>query len=195
MSDFVINPFTGQFDQTGSGGGGGGDVSGPGLSVIGDIATWADITGTTLADSGVAFTTDGSLAANSDNLVPTEKAVKTYVDAHSGQITWNNVTSASATMAPRNGYAANRATQVSLSLPLAGGTQFGNTISVMAVGAGGFRITQNAGQSIIVGIDQSTVGVGGYIEATTPTDAITLVCGPDDLTWRALSSFGNLTVV
>lgn len=58
----------------------GGDVSGPGLSVVGDIATWNNITGTLLADSGVSISTDGTLAANSDTLVSTQKAVKTYID-------------------------------------------------------------------------------------------------------------------
>ena len=75
---FKWNPFTSNFDDAGVGGAG--DVVGPGLSVIGDIATWADITGTELADSGVSFSTDGTLAANSDALVSTQKAVKTYAD-------------------------------------------------------------------------------------------------------------------
>lgn len=55
MAQYVYNPFTNNLDAVGSGGGGGGNVSGPGTSVVGDIATWADTTGTTLADSGVAF--------------------------------------------------------------------------------------------------------------------------------------------
>ena len=60
--------------------GGGGDVVGPGSSTTGDIVIFADTTGKLLADSGIAFTTDGTLAANSDALIPTEKAIKTYVD-------------------------------------------------------------------------------------------------------------------
>lgn len=76
---FKYNPFTHKLDIV-SASGGGGDVSGPGLSVVGDIATWADIMGTSLADSGKSFSTDGTLAANSDNLIPTQKAVKTYAD-------------------------------------------------------------------------------------------------------------------
>lgn len=63
-----------------SSGGGGGNVSGPGLSVVGDIAIWDDVTGTTLADSGVSISTDGTLSANSNALVPTQQAVKTYAD-------------------------------------------------------------------------------------------------------------------
>lgn len=86
MVQFVQNPFTRQLDATGTSSGG--TVVGPGVSVVGDIATWGDITGTTLADSGVSISTDGTLAANSDTLVSTQKAVKTYVDnSVSGSIT------------------------------------------------------------------------------------------------------------
>jgi hypothetical protein len=45
----------------------------------GDL-TKSDASGN-IVDAGVATTTDGTLAANSDGLVPTEKAVKTYVDS------------------------------------------------------------------------------------------------------------------
>jgi len=45
-----------QIQSTGSGGGGGtGNVSGPGSSTVGDIVTWNNTTGTLVADSGVAF--------------------------------------------------------------------------------------------------------------------------------------------
>ena len=46
-----------------SGGSGGGDVTGPGTSVVGNIASWADTAGTAITDSGVAFSslmTEGS---------------------------------------------------------------------------------------------------------------------------------------
>lgn len=70
-----------------------GDVQGPGLSVVGDIVTWNDITGTTVADSAVSISTDGTMAANSDALVPTQKAVVTYVGtATSGSITGTTTT-------------------------------------------------------------------------------------------------------
>lgn len=55
-------------------------VAGPAVSVAGDVATFADTTGALLADSGKAHSIDGTLAANSDALVPTQKAVKTYAD-------------------------------------------------------------------------------------------------------------------
>lgn len=45
------------------------------------------VTPKALADSGIVKSTDGTLASNSDSKVPTEKAVKTYVDVSSGSKT------------------------------------------------------------------------------------------------------------
>jgi hypothetical protein len=52
----------------------------PGTTVTGDVVLWNDTVGGTLSDSGIKVTTDGTLAANSNVLLPTEQAVKTYAD-------------------------------------------------------------------------------------------------------------------
>lgn len=70
----TITPLSG-------GGGGSGDVVGPASSVDNNIATFSGLTGKVIQDSGKAFSIDGTLASNSDNKIPTEKAVKTYADA------------------------------------------------------------------------------------------------------------------
>jgi hypothetical protein len=57
-----------------------GDVTGPGSSTSGDIATFNGTTGKIIQDSGKSHSTDGTFAGNSDALIPTQKAVKTYVD-------------------------------------------------------------------------------------------------------------------
>ncbi len=54
-------------------------VTGPGTSVSGNIATFNGTTGDIISDSGKTFSIDGSMAANSDDLVPTQKAVVTQV--------------------------------------------------------------------------------------------------------------------
>jgi hypothetical protein len=64
-------------------GDGTGDVVGPAGATSGNIATFSGTTGKSIADSGKAFDTDGALAADSDNKIPTQKAVKAYVDANS----------------------------------------------------------------------------------------------------------------
>lgn len=52
----------------------------PGSSTNGNVATFNGTSGKSVQDSGKAHSIDGTLAANSDNKIPTEKAVKTYVD-------------------------------------------------------------------------------------------------------------------
>lgn len=61
-----------------------GAVTGPASATSGRIATFNGATGKIIQDGGAAISTDGTLATNSDAKVATEKAVKTYVDAHVG---------------------------------------------------------------------------------------------------------------
>jgi len=58
----------------------GGAVTGVPSTVIGDFAMWDDITATTINDTGLSLSTDGSFAGNSDSLIPSQKAAKTYTD-------------------------------------------------------------------------------------------------------------------
>ena len=60
---------------------------------------WTTKTGDIILDSGASiseFSTDGTLAGNSDTAVPTEKAVKTYVDASAGGGAWTLISSTTA---------------------------------------------------------------------------------------------------
>lgn len=57
-----------------------GTVNGPVSSVAHHLAGFANTSGGLLEDSGVAVSTDTTLASNSDAKLPTEKAVKAYVD-------------------------------------------------------------------------------------------------------------------
>jgi len=63
-----------------SSGGGTGDVVGPASATNNDLAAFDGTTGKLIKDSGVAPSTDGTFAANSDALLPTQKATKTYTD-------------------------------------------------------------------------------------------------------------------
>lgn len=55
---------------------------GPATATGDNIVLFDGATGELIKDSGKAHSTDGTLASNSDAKVPTEKAVKTYVDAN-----------------------------------------------------------------------------------------------------------------
>ena len=66
-------------------GGGGGGVTGPGSSVLGNIATWADTSGDSLADSGVAIT---SFFIN-DAMVTTQTVISISTTGGTVNIEWN----------------------------------------------------------------------------------------------------------
>ncbi|MFD1985897.1 DUF2793 domain-containing protein [Mesorhizobium newzealandense] len=80
-----------------AGGGGAGDVVGPGSAVNNNIALFDTTTGKLIKDSGVAISTDGTFASNSDAKVTTEKGVKTYVDGKVTGLSWKQAVRAATT--------------------------------------------------------------------------------------------------
>jgi hypothetical protein len=117
-----------------------------------------------------------------------------FVSIISSGFTWNNVTGASATLAAENGYQANNAGLVTLTLPTTASSTFGDTIKIMGLGAGGWTIAQLAGQQIQFGSSGTTVGVGGSLASTNRYDAVEIVYSTTSGLWRVVSSVGNLTV-
>lgn len=116
------------------------------------------------------------------------------LNAIGGALTWTDVTGTSATMAINNGYLADNAGLVTLTLPSTA-TQF-SVIAVAGIGAGGWTIAQNANQKIIFGNKTSTTGVGGSIASTNANDCVYMLAtvGGASTTWTILSSVGNITV-
>lgn len=76
---------------------GNGDVTGPSGATPGDFVQFADGTGKVIQDGGLSLTTDGTLAAASDLLIPSENAVKTYVDSKVLHFADNEVVAGSGT--------------------------------------------------------------------------------------------------
>jgi hypothetical protein len=108
--------------------------------------------------------------------------------------TWNEITGTSATIAVNNGYVANNAALVTLTLP--GTAAFGTIIEVASKGAGGWRISQNALQSIKFGNISTTVGTFGYLQSVAGIhDSIRILCITANTTWTVLSVQGNITVI
>jgi hypothetical protein len=142
------------------------------------------------------LTTDVTLGANSDVLVPSEKAIKTYVDAAiiagAGEFVWNQVTT-SQVMLVKNGYVTNNSSVVTLTLPPT--SVFGDLIEVAGKGAGGWAIVQNAGQQIHAGNLNTTLGVGGSLSSTLTFDNVKLLCITDNTDWEVINIEGNITVV
>jgi len=117
----------------------------------------------------------------------------TITIATTNGIAWNEVTGTSQSMAVDNGYIANNAALVTLTLPST--AVVGDRVRIAGKGAGGWRCGQNAGQTINFGSTATTAGTGGYIDSTNRYDALELLCITANTTWVALSSVGNLNVV
>ena len=98
----------------------------------------------------------------------------------------------STTMASNSVYITNNAAQVSLLLPAT--SVVGDRLQIVGKGAGGWRITQNAGQQIHIGQNASTVGVAGYVESTAQFNSVNIMCTVANTTWTNQSSpQGSLT--
>jgi hypothetical protein len=108
-------------------------------------------------------------------------------------MTWSRIT-ASQTLAVNNGYfCVSPGGALSLALPAT--SNIGDEIEIALKGATSFTVTQGAGQSIEIGNQITTVGVGGSLTSTQQGDVLRMVCMNTNLIWQIMSSIGNLTVV
>jgi hypothetical protein len=96
-------------------------------------------------------------------------------------------------MSVKNGYIANNASLVTMTLPASAAV--GDILRVAGLGVGGWKIAQNASQVIHFGESDTTTGTGGSLASTHKYDAIHLVCVATNNQFVVLSSVGNITVV
>lgn len=173
---YRINPFSGDFDR----------VQGPGT---GTAAIEFD------SDSGSANPTGAGVItiAGGTGITTSASGSTVTIDASGMAVTWNEETGTSANMAVGNGYIANNAGLVTLTLPST--ASIGDSVQVVGKGAGLFRIAQNAGQTIHYIASNTTTGVGGSLTAVEQYAAIELVCITANTDWAVLDSAGNFTVV
>lgn len=119
--------------------------------------------------------------------------VVTIIVSASG-MTWNVITSADNVkqILVENGYITKGGTACILILPPA--ANIGDTFTIVGYG-NLWQVTQNAGQTIFFGSQQTTAGVGGSLTATMIKDRIEVVCVTANTEFEVVSSIGNLTVV
>ena len=110
-----------------------------------------------------------------------------------GGFTWNEVTGTSDTLAVQNGYIANNAGLVTLTLPATG--SLGDTIQVVGKGSGLFKIAKNAGQTINFSSSSTTTGASGSITSIEQFAGLELICTTANTGWTAVDSIGNFTIV
>ncbi len=143
-------------------------------------ATTADPAFATLTSSGGTITfTPG---ANTLNL---ESAVTPGT-------TWQEVTGP-ANMVANNGYIANNAgTRVEVTIPVT--VALGAVFEVANKGAAGWKIIQQAGQSIRFGFLTSTGGATGFIQSSEVNNCVKIVCITANTEFMVVTAVGNITV-
>lgn len=106
--------------------------------------------------------------------------------------TWIVVTGTTQAMAVNTGYVSNNASLVTLTLPATAAV--GSIIQIQGLGAGGWKIAQNASQLIHIGSQVTTTGVTGFLSSTNQYDSLTLLCVVANTTWCVLGAAqGNIT--
>lgn len=109
-----------------------------------------------------------------------------------GAFSW--VVTAGGTAGVNTGYfTSNGASLVTITLPAVAAV--GDTIRISGLATGGWKLAQQAGQSVNIGSSTTTIGVGGSLASTAQFDAIEIVCCVANTTFNIVSSMGNITVV
>jgi hypothetical protein len=115
------------------------------------------------------------------------------ISGTASSIGWTHVTGTSQTMVAENGYVADNAGLVTLTLPTT--ATFGSALAVIGKGVGGWLIAQNNGQNIQIGNVSSTGGATGSVSSTNNFDSLYLVCTVANTTWTCLGApQGTLTI-
>ena len=142
--------------------------------------------GSTGADPVLATLTAGT------GVSITNAAGSVTIAATGAGLGWTEVTGTSQSAAINNGYIANNAGLVTITLPSTAAQ--GSVVRVTGKGAGGWKIAQNSGQTIYFGTSTTTTGVTGSLASSATRDTVELVVVTANNDWNVLSSVGNITV-
>jgi hypothetical protein len=145
------------------------------------------------ADTGSAMPVAGVINIFGGTGITTSASGNTITITATGSgFTWNVVTSASnpVTLVSENGYIPKGATPVQFALPAA--ATVGDTYKILGYG-NLWTISQNANQTISLGIQTTTAGATGSITAAAIKDSIEMICVTANLEFVIADSVGNLT--
>jgi len=165
------------------------------------------ISGTTTTSALAALTlTNGQIVIGSTSNPPaaatitagsgisvTNGANSITIAAVGAGFTWTVVTGTSQTAAVNNGYIANNAGTVTVTLPATAAV--GSAFAVTGMNnATGWKLAVASGQTIFYGTATTTASTG-YLQSTNIYDAVEIVCNVANTSFIVTSSIGNITVV
>lgn len=157
------------------------------------VATYDNLTFT--EDTGSATPSSGNINIVGGDGIETSGSGDTItISALPFSIAWQTVTSADnpVTLVEQNGYFPDGGAAVNFVLPAAAAV--GDTFIIAGEG-NLWTIAQNAFQQIVLGVQSSTVGVGGSLVATTISDTVTIVCMTANQKFKVISMIGSPTVI
>jgi hypothetical protein len=97
---------------------------------------------------------------------------------------WTTVTGTSQAMLSNNGYIANNAGLVTLTLPAT--SAVGDEIDIIGKGSGGWKVQAGGGQTIVLG--SSTTTSGGSLASTHAKDSFYMICTVANTEWEVASA-------
>lgn len=151
------------------------------------------------ASSAFTSTFLGATAANHNELAGIQGGAAadyyhiTTADYNVRNLPVVEVTGTTQAMAIRTRYIANNGSLITLTLPATAAV--GDFVEVEGYGAGGWKIAQNALQTIRFLSVVSTTGVTGYAASTTRYDSVHLRCVVASIGWEVINAVGELDVI
>jgi hypothetical protein len=145
-------------------------------------ATGADPAFATITSSGGTIT-----------FTPGANTLNMEVTSPGGGFTWA-VTTVNASMVASNGYIANKAGLLTMTLPAS--SSIGDVVAITGINnATGWKIAQNANQIIHFGTISTTTGATGFLASASTRDTVTMVCvvAGASAEWNVINSVGNIS--
>lgn len=153
---------------------------------IGAAGATTGILKLTGSNSGTISISGASTAGTWTMTLPTSGGTNNYVlstngsgvttwvaqGAGAGVMTYTDVSGTTQTIASNNAYGADNEALVTFTLPSS--PSIGDLMEIDGVGAGGWKIAQNASQQIVMGGNATTAGTGGYLASTHKYDVVFL---------------------
>lgn len=109
------------------------------------------------------------------------------------EMTWEEITVNTKTMEDNHGYQANNSTLVTFTLPAV--AALNSRLRVVGKGAGGWKIKQNAGQTIHFKANDTVTGLEGSLNSTGRRDAVELICTVANSEWTVISHEGDIEIL
>lgn len=129
--------------------------------------------------NGTNYVAASITAGTGITVTPGSGSITIAAVATPGGLTWAGITGTTQAAAVDFGYIVQNASATTITLPAT--APLGAIIAVQGLGAGGWVITANSGQTIQVG--QTVTSSGGTVTSANAFDAIELIAVVADTTW------------